>query len=155
MRVPGVDVLVAHAAVKELHEADAVLDEAPRHQTLTRERLRDRIVQSIQLPRRLGFARHVERLGGATLHAKRELVGRNARREIGVARVLLHVELVQLGEQIETRALLLGTDARRRAEVDDGIARRSEERRVVRRWHDPGAPLAYDPYRAIARSVHL
>ena len=52
VRVPGVDVLIAHAAVEQLHEADAVLDQPPRHQTLPAERLGDRIVEAVEVARR-------------------------------------------------------------------------------------------------------
>ena len=118
-----------------------MLDEAPGHQALSAEGLRDRVVQSVQLPRGLGFAGHVEGLGRAALHPERELVGRDARRQIGVPRVLLHVELVEPGQQIEPRALLLGTDARRRLQIDNRIAGRAKQRALIRSRQEPRAPV--------------
>jgi hypothetical protein len=53
VRVPRVRVLVAHPSVEELHEADAALDESPRHEALPAEWLGDRVVESVQLSSRL------------------------------------------------------------------------------------------------------
>ena len=49
MRVPRIGVLIAHAALEQLHETHAVLDQPAREQALPAERLGDRIVEAVQL----------------------------------------------------------------------------------------------------------
>src|SRR5437867_464600 len=73
VRVPGIDVLIAHPSVEELNESHAMLDQAASHQTLPAERLRDLVVEAVQLAGCLGFAVYIERVRGAALHAKGEL----------------------------------------------------------------------------------
>ena len=154
VRVPRVGVLVADAAGENLHEAHAALDEPPRHQTLAPERLGDFLVEPVEFSRRLRLAREVHRAGCAALHAVRELVGRDARRQLGVARELLHVELVQLRERVEARALIVGREAGRRLEIDDRIAGRSKHRALVRGGQEAGAPVVRAAERAAARVGH-
>ena len=154
VRVPRIGVLVAHPAVEQLHESHAVLDQPARHQALPAERLRDRVVEPVQLPRRLRLLVDVERLGRAPLHAIRQLVRRDARREIGVAGILLHVELVQLRQQIEPRALLFGAHAGRRLQVDDRIAGRAKQRPLIRGRNEARAPVVDAAERAAARVVN-
>ena len=130
VRVPGVGVLVADAARENLHEADAALDEPARHQALPAERLGDLVVEAVERLRGVGFARDVDRLGRASLHPVRELVRRDARRQLAVAGKLLHVELVQLRQRVEPRALVLGRHARPAA----------SDRRSDRRWSGTACP---------------
>ena len=92
----------------------------------------------------------VQRLGRAPLHPIRELVGRDACGQIGVARILLHVELVQLREQIQPGPLLLRADLGRRLQVDDRIAGRAEERPLVGRGDKARAPVVDAAERAAA-----
>ena len=56
---------VATRAVQNLHEANAALDHPPREQALSAERFRHRIVQAVQLFRRLGLAVEMSTSSGA------------------------------------------------------------------------------------------
>ena len=49
VRVPGVGVLHTQSSVEQLHEADATLDQAARHETLSAERLGDFLVEAVEL----------------------------------------------------------------------------------------------------------
>ena len=71
---------------------------------------------------------HVHRFRRAALHPVRQLVRRDPRRQLGAAGILLQVELVQLGEQIEPGALLLRADLGRRLQIDDRVAASSGRR---------------------------
>src|SRR6266545_8161764 len=64
--------------------------------------------------------------------------------------MLLHVELVQLRQQIEPRALLLRADARWWFQVDDRIAGRSKQRSLIRGGNEPRAPVVDAAERAAA-----
>ena len=141
VRIPRVGVLIAHAAVEQLNESHAVLHEPARHQALPAERFGDLVVQPVQLFGRLRLVVDVDRLRRAALHPVRQLVGRNPRGQLGVAGVLLHVELVQFPQQIEARALRLRRHAGDRLEIDDRIPRRAERRPLERRGHVPRAPV--------------
>ncbi len=141
MRVPRVGVLVAHAALEQLHETDAVFDEPAREQTLAAERLGDRFVEAVQLLGGFRLAADVDRLRRAPLHAVRELVRRDPGRQIRGARELLHVELVELRQQIQTIALRFRRHSRDRLQVDDRIAARAEERSLIRSRHVACAPV--------------
>ena len=105
VRVPRIGVLIADAAGKNLNEPDAAFDKAARHQALPSERLADDVVEAIQLLRRLRLTRDVDGARRAPLHAIRELVGRDSRRQLAVSGKLLHVELVELRQRIEPRPL--------------------------------------------------
>ena len=61
----------------------------------------------------------VDRVGRVRLHPERELVGVDARRQLGVAGILRRVPLVQLVQQPQPPALLLGGALDRRLQVDD------------------------------------
>ncbi len=154
MRVPRVGILVAHTARKNLHEAHAVLDEPAGHQTLAAERLADFFVETVERFGRVGFARHVHDARRAALHAVGELVRRDARRQLAVPWKLLHVELVQLGERVEPRALILLAQAGGRLQVHDGIAGRSKERALMRGWNEARAPVVRPAERTTARVGH-
>ena len=82
VRVPRVGILVADAAGEDLNEADAVLDQPPRHEALAAIWLGDRIVEPVELLGGLRLAVEVDRAGRAALHAIRELIGRDARSEL-------------------------------------------------------------------------
>ena len=77
----------------------------------------------------------------APLHAVRELVRRDPGRQIRGARELLHVELVQLRQQVQPRALGLRRHSCDRLQIDDRIAARAEERSLIRGRHVARAPV--------------
>src|SRR5438309_419163 len=77
----------AAAAAVQLDEADAALDEAARQQTVGAEFLRLRLVDPVQLPRRVRLLGEIDRLRRGRLHPVRELVGLQPRIELAVAAV--------------------------------------------------------------------
>ena len=74
VRVPGIDVLVAHAALEQLHVAHAVFHKTPRQQALPAEWFTHRVVHAVQLLGRLRLGLDVDRLRRASLHSVRELI---------------------------------------------------------------------------------
>ena len=81
----GVPVLVVVAAAGiDLHKANPALDEPARHQAPSAEPLGPGVVEPVQ-PLRLGrFAREVDSLGSAGLHAIGQLVAGDAGRQLGI-----------------------------------------------------------------------
>ena len=61
-------------AGKDLHESDAGLDQAARHQAAHAVRRGDGIIQAVQLPRGFGLLLQVQRFARRHLHSGRELV---------------------------------------------------------------------------------
>ena len=154
VRVPGIGVLVADAAGKDLDEPHAALDQPPRHQALPAERLADRLVEAVERLRGLGLAGDVHRARRASLHAVGELVRGDPRRQLAVAGKLLHVQLVQLRQRIEARALGFGGHAGRRLQIDDRIAGRTELRALIGGRNEAGAPVVRSAERSAARVGH-
>ena len=154
VRVPGVGVLVADAAGKDLHEPDAALDEPSRHQALAPERLAHGVVEAVERLRRLGLTRDVHRLRRASLHAIGELVRGDARRQLAVAGEHLHVQFVQLRQRVEPGTLGIGAQACRRLQVDDRIAGRTKLRPLIGSRNESGAPIVRPAERPAARIGH-
>ena len=121
--VPGVGVLVAHPAHEELDEPDPALDEPARHEALPAERLGELFVEAVELPGRFRFRGDVDGFRRAPLHPVGELVGGDPRRELRVARIPLHVDLVQPRQGIEPRPLLFPAHSLGWLEVHDRVAR--------------------------------
>ena len=86
-----------------------------RGQHLHAEVARRRVVEAVQLLRRLRLVVEVERLGHRRLHAEGELVGLDPRVQGRVVRVLDRLELVQPADEVEADLLLLGADVAARA----------------------------------------
>ena len=92
----------------ELDESHATLNQAPRHEALLAKRGRDRIVQAVELLHRLGLLGPIDRLRSAALHPVSQLVRRDPRGKLGASRVAAQVEVVELRQEVQPRALLLG-----------------------------------------------
>ena len=100
MSVPGAG---AAAAVLDLNEPHAALDESPRRQQLRAELAAMRQVEAVQ---RLGFGRllgEVDDLGHRHLHAKRQLVRSDPRGERRIVGILDAAQRVQLADQVDAR----------------------------------------------------
>src|SRR3989442_7977406 len=98
--------VVRRAAGIDLHEADAALDHAARHQTLAGEVGALFVIGAVQLLNVLRFAVQLETFRRLALHAVRELEALDARIEIWFAGVALEVLGIELADEIELQALL-------------------------------------------------
>ena len=76
MAVPAVGV-----ATVELHKAHTALEHPARQQTALAELLGDFLVEAIEFFRGLSFPRNIHDVRRVLLHAKRQLIGRDAGRE--------------------------------------------------------------------------
>ena len=97
----GVRVPLAAAAVVELHEAHAALDEATRQQAVPAHDLGLRIVDAVELFDGFRFALQIDGFRRFRLHAKGEFVGADAGVEFGVVGARgteVAVQFVQEGE---------------------------------------------------------
>ncbi len=97
----------AVAAVKDLHEADAPLDQPSGHQALAAERLGLFLVEPIQRAGRRCFHLAVDNFGHGGLHAKGQLVRADAGQQGGVVRILDGRQAIQPIDQCELGLLLL------------------------------------------------
>ncbi len=97
--------VVVPAVVPDLDDAHAALNE-----TAGDEELFALLARAVGGAGGLGFFGDVERVGGLGLHAEGDLVGFEARLEGGFALEILGVDLVELINEVELAALLLGGD---------------------------------------------
>ena len=118
--------VVVPAAVIELHEAHAALDEPARERGSCWRRSASRARLPYMLVHRLRLLRDVGQLGDARLHAEGHLVGRDARVDLGIAGIAA-VERVHLAQRVQrgspvARALTPSG----LVQEQDGIALRAE-----------------------------
>ena len=106
--VPSLEVIVAvPAAGKYLHEAHTLLNKPTGHQTLAAEFSRLLAIHAVRLTDVLRFAFHVDDARHLGLHAEGEFVATHARGEILVAGMLGGVALIEKGEFVEGRPLMI------------------------------------------------
>src|SRR5437868_1702702 len=102
------------AAGINLHEADALLDEAPGEQAAASEWIGFFLIDSVKGFGLRGFFCEVDDAGDFTLHAKGEFVGLEPSWQVFMAGVALLMQSVELGHQIEIAALFGAGNSRRR-----------------------------------------
>src|SRR5437867_10947918 len=100
----------AAAAVKELDEADAALNQTPRDQALLAEGPRFRFVNSVERPGGGRFFVELQSFGNRSLHLKRQFVGLDASAQVLVVRIIDARKMVQLAEQTEIAGLFFWCD---------------------------------------------
>ena len=103
--IPGRVVRVV--GVVHLNVAHARLRQPPRHQALAAVIVGRRLIDAVQIERRLALARQVEHVRRMVLHAKRQLVRIDHRFQVAVARVRFQLRAIQRLHQIELRLLRL------------------------------------------------
>ncbi len=109
-----------------LHKTDAALDQPAREQAAPAEIRAHRIIQAVQLLRRVRFAADVGGFRRRHLHAERELVRRNPGGQLRVMISRIEMLLVHLAQRVEKIALFLRLHARRTAEIENLIPARPE-----------------------------
>ena len=92
-----------------------------------------RIVEAVELLRRFRFAADIGRFRRRHLHPERELVGCDARGQLGILIPRRQMLLVHLAQRVEQIALLLGLHARRTAEIQNRIAAGAERGPLIGR----------------------
>ena len=119
-----IPILAVAAAGDDLHETHATLGEPARDEAARAEVTRLFIVDAVEFPRLGGFAHDVGGLGRGRLHAKRQLVGGDARIELrGGGAGLRGVAAVEPLREVERRALARRGLIRPAVDVENGCAR--------------------------------
>ena len=146
--------MLVPAAVEELHEAHAALEEAPAEQAVRGVAAWAAHLGSVEFERLGLLVGDVRELGHRRLHAERHLVGLDARERLGVA-CGRRVHRVQLDEIVKLRAPRVAVDAVGVREVRHGVAARAEADALVRRRQEAAAPEAREDRlpRILARAL--
>ena len=139
--VPGIEILVAEAAVIELDEADTAFDETAGHEALATEGFGVALVEAVEGFGGGGFTGQVDGFGRGALHAVGEFVAFEAGGEFGVSRGLGGVDRVEFGEGGEAFALFVVREAGGRFEIENGIAGGAEDGALVGGGHEAGGPV--------------
>ncbi len=139
--VPGVEVLVAEAAVLKLDEADAAFDEAAGHEALAAEGFGVALVEAVEGFGGGGFAGEIDGFGRGALHAVGEFVAFESGGEFRVGGSLGGVDRVEFGEGGETFALFVVGEAGGRFEIENWVAGGAEDGALVGGGHEAGGPV--------------
>ena len=139
--VVGQVAVLVPAAVEDLHEAHAALDQAARREAAVGERPAVAGIRAVQVERRVGLLGEVGQLGHRGLHAEGHLILLEARGGLGVAGGLVG-HLVELGEAVEHLAARGAAHAVGVAQVEHGVAGRAERHPGMLRGQEAGRPEA-------------
>ena len=111
--------MLVPAGVHQLHEPDAPLEQPAGDQAVVRERALSQGVGAVALERGLRFAREIDQVGHARLHAEGHLVLGDARVDLGIA-VVGEVGRVHRRHVVEQGPPRLAAHARRIGEIRHG-----------------------------------
>ena len=110
--VPGA---AAAAAVEDLHEPHAALDQPTGRQAQRAERTRRVAIEAVECLRRRPFFSELERFGHRGLHAEGQLIGLDPRPQRRVVGIVDARQSIEPAHQAELGDLLLRAHARARA----------------------------------------
>ncbi len=139
MRVPGLRTFIAAAV--NLHKTHTALDETPREQAVFPEVRRCRVIEAIHPPHALRLAAQVRAFGGAHLHAVRQFIRVQSRRECRLVRIRRRIFGVPLLQQIKPRTLLIRAHVFRRREVGNRFSTAAEGHALIRGGHEAVRPV--------------
>src|SRR5436190_10457935 len=129
------------AVAVDLDEAHSAFDQAPGHETFGPDVFGDLPIQTVELERFLAFAGKVGEIAGFHLHPVGEFKTLDAREQIGLAFVLPKMIAIDLFEEIKLRSLVAASDMTGAGQVEDGRARRTEERALIASGQKARAPV--------------
>ena len=119
----GIPCAGCSAAVHDLNESHASLDQPPCRQQLHSERLRRALIQTVQLLSLLGLIVKANRLRHRCLHPERQLVRLQPRPQHCVIRVLTGGDAIQASDQVKFESLLLAGQIKFRLRIRQRIIR--------------------------------
>ncbi len=125
-----------------LHETHAALDQAARQQAVAAVARRIGTIESVQPLRLNGFAREIDGVGGAGLHAIGQFISGDARLDGIAVAASRGIVFVQFVDVIDLGALAIGVRAAGQIGVEDRRFAGREVRALVGGRHEAGAPIA-------------
>jgi hypothetical protein len=127
------------AAVEELDEAHATFGEAAGKDAIGGDRCRVARIGAVEVEDVIGFIPQIGEFGDAGLHAKRHLVLRDTRFNVGIANVVKAVTIEICGG-VKERATPFAGDAGRIVEIKDRFAGTTQQHALVATGKEAGAP---------------
>ena len=152
-RLPMMPMWWSHVWLRgeELHEAHAALDEPPGDEAARAEFRRRRIVDAVELLRRLALAGNIERFLGRGLELGGQLVAGDARLEVGLAGMPIEMLVVELVEKAEIVLLRLAAEIRGGVEIGDARFLGAHRGALVDRGQPAVGPVVHAEHRQAAR----
>lgn len=129
------------AAGVELDEADAALDEPAGDEAVAAKLVGGLLADAVHVQGLGRFIGDVHGLRGFGLHAVRELVGFHPRRQFLGTGIALHVNFVELRQEVELSALGLAAQMLRAIEIEDGITHGTKQCPGVGGGHEAAGPV--------------